>query len=162
MSKQVIILFGPPGAGKGTQGELLAEKMGLSTIESSKVIEREFRKVEKLPKDSPQRMVECFGENFDIFVEMENWKTGILNSPPFVTVLLMKEIQQIFDEGESLLMSGFPRTLYEAEKEMPLIVELYGKENIHIVLIEVSPETTAHRNSKRNRPLEFLRIRKHF
>ncbi len=149
MSKQVIILFGPPGAGKGTQSELLSEEMGLFSLESSKVIEREFRKAEKLTKDSPERFVECFGEKFDIFVEMENWKTGTLNSPPWVTALLMKEIRQIFNEGENLLMSGCPRTVYEAEKEMPLLVELYGKENIHIVLIEISPETTAHRNSKR-------------
>ena len=149
MSRKVIILFGPPGAGKGTQSELLSEKMGLFSLESSKIIEREFKKAEKLPKDSPKRFFEYFGEKFDIFVEMQNWKTGVLNSPPFVTALIMKEIRQVFNEGENLMMSGCPRTLYEAEKEMPLLVELFGKENIHIILIEISAETTALRNSKR-------------
>ncbi len=149
MSKQVIILFGPPGAGKGTQSELLSEKLGLFSLESSKVIEREFKKAEKLPKDSPGRFFECFGEKFDISVELENWKNGILTSPPFATYLISREIKRVFDEGESLMMSGSPRTVYEAEKEMPLLVELYSKENINIILIEISPETTAFRNSNR-------------
>ncbi len=149
MSKQVIIVFGPPGAGKGTQSELLSEKMGLFSLESSKIIEREFKKLEALPQDSAERFVECFGEKIDVFSEMENWKKGILTSPPFATTLIMREIKRIFEEGESLIMSGSPRTVYEAEKEMPLLVELYGKENIKIILIEISPETTAHRNVNR-------------
>lgn len=149
MAKEVIILFGPPGAGKGTQSELLTEKMGLFSLESSKIIEREFKKYEKMNSDSPERFVECFGEKFDVLVEMDNWKKGILTSPPFATTLIMREIQRVFDEGESLMMSGSPRTLFEAEKEMPLLVELYGKENIKIGHIEISPETTATRNSNR-------------
>lgn len=149
MPKQVIILFGPPGAGKGTQSELLTEKFGLFSLESSKVIEREFKKFEKIKKNSPERFVECFGEKLDMFVEMENWKKGILTSPPFATTLIMKEIQKTFDEGENLMMSGSPRTVYEAEREMPLLVKLYGKENIKIGLIEISAKTTAWRNSNR-------------
>ena len=147
--KQVIILFGPPGAGKGTQSELLTEKFGLFSLESSKIIEREFKKMEKLPQDSPEKFVECFGQKIDVLVEMDNWKKGILTSPPFATTLIMREIQRTFDQGESLMMSGSPRTVYEAEKEMPMLVELYGKENIKIILIEISQETTAHRNVNR-------------
>src|SRR3989344_8687316 len=114
--KQVIILFGPPGAGKGTQSELLTEKFGLFSLESSKVIEREFKKMEKLPQDAPERIVECFGEKIDIFVEMENWKKGVLTSPPFATYLISEEIKKCFEQGESLMMSGSPRTVYEAQK----------------------------------------------
>ena len=102
-----------------------------------------------MEKDSPDRMIESFGEKFDVFVEMENWKKGILTSPPFATYLIINEIQKCFDQGESLMMSGSPRTVYEAEKEMPLLVKLYGKENIKIGFIEISPETTAWRNSNR-------------
>lgn len=149
MSKQVIILFGPPGAGKGTQSELLTEKFGLFSLESSKVIEREFKKFENFSEDSPERFVESFGEKFDVLHEMDQWKKGILTSPPFATTLIMKEIQRVFDQGESLMMSGSPRTVYEAEKEMPQLEKLYGKENIKIVLLEISPETTAHRNVNR-------------
>ena len=61
----------------------------------------------------------------------------------------MNEIQRVFDQGENLMMSGSPRTVYEAEKEMPQLEKLYGKENINIILIEISPETTAFRNSHR-------------
>ena len=39
MDKKVIIIFGAPGAGKGTQAELLSEKLGFYHLESSKVIE---------------------------------------------------------------------------------------------------------------------------
>jgi adenylate kinase len=149
MSKQVIILFGPPGAGKGTQSELLSEKMGLYLFETSKILEREFKKAENMPEDAPERFVEIDGQKFDVLNERKTWKLGELNSPPWVTYLTVKEIQRIFDDGESIILSGSPRTVYEAEREMPLMEKLYGKENIHIVLIEISAEITIFRNTHR-------------
>jgi adenylate kinase len=156
MSKQVIILFGPPGAGKGTQSELLAEKMGLYLFEPSKVLEREFKKAEKLGENDPNRVVEVDGKKYDALEEYEIWKKGELNSPPWVTRLIIQEVKKLHEEGDSIILSGSPRTLYEAEREMPILEELYGKENINIILIEISPEATLHRNSKR-RICELMR-----
>lgn len=149
MNKQVIILFGPPGAGKGTQSELLAEKLGLYLFETSKILEREFKKAESLHEDSSERFVEFEGEKFDILNEYKIWKQGVLCSPPFVTYLVQKEIKRLFEDGDNLVLSGSPRTLYEAEKIMPFIAELYGKENIKICLIEISAEVTVFRNTHR-------------
>lgn len=149
MSKKVIILFGPPGAGKGTQSELLSEKIGLYLFETSKILEREFKKASNLSSDFPERFVEFEGEKFDILNEYEIWKKGILCSPPFVTYLVKKEIRRLFDDGDSLVLSGSPRTVYEAERVMPLIEELYGRENIRIAMIEISAEITVFRNTHR-------------
>lgn len=149
MLKQVIILFGPPGAGKGTQSELLSEKMGLYLFETSKMLEREFRNAEKMAEDTPERFVEVEGEKFDVLNEKEIWKRGELCSPPWVTYLTLKELKRLHDDGDSIILSGSPRTVYEAEREMPLMVELYGRENIHIVLIEISAEVTVFRNTHR-------------
>ena len=149
MSKQVIILFGPPGAGKGTQSELLSEKMGLYLFETSKILEREFKKAENMPKDSPERWIEFDGQKFDILHEYEIWKTGVLCSPPFVTYLVQKEIKRLFDDGDNLILSGSPRTVYEAEKVMPFVENLFGKKNIKIFLIEISAEATIFRNTHR-------------
>ena len=147
--KQIIILFGPPGAGKGTQSELLSEKMGLYLFETSKILEREFKKSENLPEDSPERFIEFEGDKFDALKEKEIWKSGTLNSPPWVTYLVIREIKKLAQEGENIILSGSPRTVYEAEREMPVLAELYGKENIKIVLIEISPEVTVFRNTHR-------------
>jgi adenylate kinase len=145
--KQVIILFGPPGAGKGTQAELLSEKMGLYLFETSKILEREFKKAENLPEE--KRLIEFDGQKFDMLDEKQLWKTGILCSPPFVTYIVQKEIKRLFEEDYSLVLSGSPRTVYEAEREMPVIEELYGKENIKIIMIEISADVTIFRNTHR-------------
>ncbi len=149
MDKKVIILFGPPGAGKGTQSELLSEKMGLYLFETSKILEREFKKAEKMPKDSPERFVEFEGQKFDVLNEKEIWERGELCSPPWVTYLCVKEFKRLSEEGENIIIAGSPRTVYEAEREMPLLAELYGKENIKIILIEISAEATVFRNTHR-------------
>ncbi len=149
MSKRVIILFGPPGAGKGTQSELLSEKMGLYLFETSKILEREFKKAEKLDEHAQDRFVEIEGEKFDVLNELAIWKRGELCSPPWVTYLSMKEFQRLFDDGDNLIIAGSPRTVYEAEREMPLLARLYGKENINIFMLEISAEATIFRNSHR-------------
>lgn len=149
MQKQIIILFGAPGAGKGTQAELLSNKMGLYLFETSRILEREFAKAENLSDNSLERFIEYDGQKFDVLHEKKIWKEGVLCDPPFVTYLVIKEIQKLFDEGESLVLSGSPRTLYEAEKIMPFVEKLYGTENIKPVLIEIKPEQTIFRNSHR-------------
>lgn len=154
--KQVIILFGPPGAGKGTQSELLSDKLGLYLFETSKILEKEFEKAENLSENSPERFINFDNQKFDILHEKKIWKEGILCDPPFVTYLVIEEIKKLFDEGKNLILSGSPRTLYEGEKIMPFIENLYGKENIKTVLLEISPEQTIFRNSHR-RICELIR-----
>ncbi len=143
MSKQVVIIFGAPGAGKGTQSELLSEKLGYYHLESSKVLERCFKNEDK----SKTFTVE--GQDYNVGKEIANWKTGALTSPPFITELILEEFKHLAEDGESFIVSGSPRTLYEAEKEMPVLERLYGKENIHIAMIEISAEVTVFRNTHR-------------
>jgi adenylate kinase len=146
-NKKAVILFGAPGAGKGTQSELLSNKLGLYYFETSKILEREFKTAENL--SAGERTVEVEGEKFDVLKEKKLWQDGILCSPPYVTQLVIKEIKKLFEEGESLVLAGSPRTMYEVERVMPALEKLYGKENIKIVLIEVSAEETIFRNSHR-------------
>lgn len=141
--KKVIIIFGAPGSGKGTQAGLLSEKLGYYHLESSKVLERCFKNEDK------NKTYTIDGEDYNVGDEIDNWKTGKLTSPPFVTVLMMDEIKKLSGQDESFIMSGSPRTIYEVEKEIPVLQNLYGKENINIFMLEISAETTIFRNSNR-------------
>jgi adenylate kinase len=150
MEKQVIFLFGQPGAGKGTQAEILADRTGYYHFESSKIIEACFK------NESPEKVFEIEGEKYKVDDEKKRWEAGLLNSPPFVVFLFLEKIKELAEEGKSIIFSGSPRTVYEAEKEIPMIKELYGLENIRFVLIEIKAETTIFRNSHR-RICELIR-----
>jgi len=156
MNKQIIILFGAPGAGKGTQAELLSDKLNLYYFETSKILEQKFHESEDFSSDSPERVIEVEGERYDILDEKKLWKEGKLCSPPFVTYLVKEKIKKLAGQGEGLVLAGSPRTIYEGEKIIPLLKELYGLENIKTVLIEISPEETLFRNTHR-RICELMR-----
>lgn len=150
MKKEIVILFGPPGAGKGTQAELLSEKFDLYHFETSGIIERE---IGKAPKDG---YIEEDGGKYYFEKEKELWKAGKVWDPPFVIHFVKKKIRSLFEEGKGIVFSGSPRTPYEAEKIIPLLKETYGLENINLFLIEISPEETLFRNSHR-RICELMR-----
>lgn len=141
--KQVIFLFGQPGAGKGTQAELLASKTGYYHFESSKVIEHCFK------TESPDKSFSIEGKDYKVSDEMKRWSAGELNSPPFVVNLMVEKIKDLAEQEKSIIFSGSPRTVYEAKKEIPLIKELYGVENVKFVLLQISEEATIFRNSHR-------------
>lgn len=141
--KLVIIVMGPPGSGKGTQATLLAENLNLYHIETSKILEERFSQAKK------GDFVEIEGKKYFFLNEKKLWQTGILCSPPFVTYLVKEKIKELFKEGKNLVLSGSPRTLYEGKEIIPLLKKLYGKKNIKIFSLEISPKETIKRNSQR-------------
>jgi adenylate kinase len=149
MKKQVVILFGPPGAGKGTQSELLSDKLNLYYFETSRILEQKFQEAENLSQTSDDRFVEIEGEKYDILNERRLWKEGSLCSPVFVTYLVKNKINDLFQDGKNLIIAGSPRTIKEGEEVSPLLKELYGKENVKVFFIEISAEETIFRNSHR-------------
>src|SRR3989344_5893242 len=142
-TQKVVILFGPPGAGKGTQAELLSQKYNLTYIETSKILEEHFRNAKA------GEYLEADGQKYYLADEKHRWETGLLCSFPFVTALLMQTFEDLHSQGKNLLLAGSPSSVYEAEHEAPLLAKLYGKENVYVLYIELSEEQTIYRNSHR-------------
>lgn len=149
--RKLIILFGQPGAGKGTQAELLSDRLGLYHFETSKILEASFKKV-----SGEERFVNVGEEKYDMIEEKKKWDEGDLNSPPFVVYLVKKKIKELFDSGENLVLSGSPRTLFEGKEISPFLKELYDLENIKVFFIKISDKETIFRNSHR-RICELMR-----
>ncbi len=139
----VIIILGSPGSGKGTQAELISSVFNLHYFETSKILEDRFKKV------GDNDYIEADGEKFYTKDEKNHWMTGLLVSPPFVTRLVIEEIDGLHEQGKGICFSGSPRTLYEGEKVVPHLKKLYGTENIKVVFLQVTPEDTIYRNSNR-------------
>ncbi|MBI2057422.1 MAG: nucleoside monophosphate kinase [Candidatus Yanofskybacteria bacterium] len=132
---RLIIFIGPIGSGKGTQAEVVAKKFGLIHIETSKLLEKKF----KTADPSDKKMVE----------QKALWHAGILNDPSWVTEVLLDEAKKIAGEGKGMALSASPRTLFEAEKEIPVFEETYGRDNIFVFNIALSEAESIKRNSGR-------------
>ena len=139
----IIIVMGQPGAGKGTQAELLSDRFSLYYLETSKIIENNVMNTKK------GAYIKVEGKRYFFLDEKKLWKDGILCSPPFVSFLVSEKIKELAQEGKGIVMAGSPRTLPEGKDQIPLLKKLYEIKNINIVLIEISPEQTIWRNSHR-------------
>ncbi len=129
---------------------MLSEKLKLYYFETSKLLEDRFQKAKK------GGFVAADGKKYYLADEQKIWKQGVLNSPPFVTKVVAEEIQRVHRLRENLLLAGSPRTLYEAKALIPLLKELYGKNNITIIFLKLQEKETIRRNSQR-RICELMR-----
>lgn len=92
-----IALFGPPGAGKGTQAKKIVEKYNLAHLSTGDMIRKEIAEGSELGK---------------IAAGIIN--TGQLLSDEFVVSLIANSIAQ--NKGVAgFLFDGFPRTVAQAE-----------------------------------------------
>jgi len=139
----VIIIMGPPGAGKGTQAELLSDKFNLHYLETSQLIEARVMTAKK------GEYVRVKARKYYLLDEKKLWQSGILCSPPFVSYLVRKKIIELAREGKGIVMAGSPRTLPEGKDQIPLLKKLYGSAKIKIIFLEITPEQTIWRNSRR-------------
>ena len=142
VSKIAIILLGRPGSGKDTQAELLAEKFGLISLVSSKLLERAF--------SGSKRTVTLEGKIYDVAKEHRHMHGGALVNFNFVSNLVNDEIRRVARSGKGLIMSASPRSKTEAKKELPLLHKLYG-DKVFIFHVYISPREVYVRNLKRHR-----------
>lgn len=92
-----IVLFGPPGAGKGTQAELLKQKYNLIHLSTGEVIRGEIRQGTELGRLAESQM-----------------QGGALASDELVTGIIENFIRR-HAASEGVIYDGFPRTLPQAE-----------------------------------------------
>ena len=142
-NKKIIIIIGPPGSGKGTQANLLAEKLDFYHFEMSKILEGLFKN-KKINK-----AFSINGEKYSLKKEKQLWDTGKLCSTLFVIYLIKDRIKRLFEEKKGIIFSGNPRTLKEAEEILPFLEKLYEKKNILIFLLNLSEKQSVWRNSRR-------------
>ncbi|HIZ14292.1 MAG TPA: adenylate kinase [Candidatus Tidjanibacter faecipullorum] len=93
-----IVLFGPPGAGKGTQADLLKEKYGLNHISTGEVIRDEIR------RGTPRGLA-----------VKEVIESGKLASDEMVLGII-GEYMASHADCKGNIFDGFPRTTRQAEE----------------------------------------------
>lgn len=136
MQKIVVILYGPPGSGKGTQANLLEKKFDLIHFDTGRFLES----VVHDPKRQAEALVKRERKFFD---------GGQLMTPSFVLGEVARETRRIHKADFGIVFSGSPRTLYEAKALYPVLEKLYGKKNIFIFELKLPPGRSISRNSSR-------------
>lgn len=111
-----LILFGPPGAGKGTQADKLVERYGLLHISTGEVIRNEIKSGSKLGMQAA--------------TEMEG---GKLASDALVISIIADYIKKNQD-AVGTIFDGFPRTTPQAEALDKMLAEVGSQVNVMISL----------------------------
>jgi adenylate kinase len=126
MSELNLILFGPPGAGKGTQAERLQQDFQLPFISTGDMLRNNVKEETGLGKQAQKYM-----------------DAGEL-VPDDVIVAMVAERLQEDDAQDGFILDGFPRTIEQAEALDKQLSEL-GRRVIAALLIDVPDEEVVRR-----------------
>ena len=124
-----LVIFGPPGAGKGTQGALLAERQGLLRLSTGDLLREAVRAGTPLGTQAQRFM-----------------NAGEL-VPDSVILGLVRETMQD-NAGAGVIFDGFPRTLPQAEALDALLADL-GSPIAAVLVLNVKDEALVRRISGR-------------
>jgi adenylate kinase len=80
----------------------------------------------------------------------------VLNEAPFVADTVMARLKKLQEEGQGILLDGFPRAVEQMEYIMPFALKTFGKENIIVLYLDIEEKDTVFRNTHR-RICELLR-----
>ena len=125
-----IVMLGPPGAGKGTQAEILAQKLGLVHVSSGDLFRENLSNQTELGKLAQTYMTK--GELV----------------PDDVTIAMVKERLSRPDCAKGAVLDGFPRTPAQAEALNKILAEMNAKVDL-VPLISVPNDVLVERLSGR-------------
>jgi adenylate kinase len=125
-----IVLLGPPGAGKGTQAEILAEKTKLAHVSSGDLFRENLKNMTELGKLAKSYMD----------------KGNLV--PDDVTIKMIKDRLSRPDCKAGAILDGFPRTPAQAEALEKMLTEFHGQVDL-VPYITGSEEVLVERTSGR-------------
>ena len=126
MSEQNLVLLGPPGSGKGTQGERLQEELQLPYYATGDILRAAVREGTELGRAAKEYM-----DRGDLV-------------PDEVIVGMIGERIDSAEAADGFILDGFPRTAPQAEALAEKLAEL-GRELTSVLLIDVSDEEVVRR-----------------
>lgn len=109
-----LILLGAPGAGKGTQAELLTEKLGIPAISTGNMLREAMRNGTEVGKQAKYYM-----------------DNGLLVPDDVILAIVAERVAQP-DCATGFILDGVPRTLAQAEA-----LEAKGVRIDHVVSLEI-------------------------
>lgn len=121
-----IIFLGAPGAGKGTQAELVSERLGIPTISTGAIIRKALK------------------EGTEMGLAAKSYIEAGKLVPDEVVIGIIRERLAEDDCKNGFILDGFPRTIAQAEAldKMGIVIDL-------VLNISVSDETIVSRMSGR-------------
>jgi len=121
-----LILLGPPGAGKGTQAQLMVDRYHIPQISTGDILRAAV-------KDKTPLGVKAKGF-------MDQGKLV----PDELVVGIIEERLKAADCHPGFILDGFPRTIAQAEALQPILSKM-GRSIDHVVNIEVEDEELVRR-----------------
>jgi adenylate kinase len=125
-----VVLFGPPGSGKGTQGAFLAEHFGVPRLAPGDILRENVRAGTSLGRQA------------------ESWMSQGKLVPDELIIDLVRERLAEPDAAHGFVMDGFPRTLAQAEA-LDALLRLAGERLLRVIYLKVSEAEVVRRLGNR-------------